>query len=333
MTRTKNSLARLAVAIRTTLADGHTRLPCVTLPRSAWQYCDKYLRQISRARERGWYLAAANLERDLRYDVAQVRAELIDIEQQLANAPPTDKMVSAAEVYQDLVALGEEFTDWSYDRANRTLSVTTSPIELEGIHLGPFEIRLHWDRIHSGGADTYRVIALDPRPAATRDDVTHPHVRQEELCEGDGRQPIRRALSERRLLDFFLLVSNLLKSYNAESPFVSLADWFAESCADCGTLVDEDDRYVCTECECSLCDECRRSCANCGDSSCSDCVGPCAGCDDQFCQSCLQRCGTCRALCCSGCLDEQERCTHCHEQEPEESEVSADGLGQAALSA
>jgi hypothetical protein len=330
MTRTKNSLARLAVTIRAAIAGGHACLPRITLPRMAWQYCDDYLRQISRARERGWYLAAANRERDLRYEVARVRAELAEIEQQLGTAPTTDKVVPAAEVYRDLVGLGAEFEDWSFDRCERTVSVTTAPIELEGIYLGPFMIRLHWDRVRGAGADTYQVLALDPRPAATRDDVTHPHVRQEELCEGEGRLPIRRALAEGRLLDFFLLVSNLLNSYNAESPFVSLADWFAESCADCGTFVNRDERYVCSACERSLCDECQLSCGGCGDSFCSDCLGPCEGCHDQYCQSCLQRCGECRALRCHDCLDDQERCNDCHEQEPE---VPADGLGQAALSA
>ena len=285
MSRSNTYLARAAIAIRAAAAGNPARPTSAELPRTAWQYCDDLVRKIRRAIERGWYLAAAELAFNLRYEVARLRAELGELDQQFTTS--ADHVVSATEIYRDLMALGDEFSEWSCDRATKTLSVTTAPIELEGIYLGPFEIRLHWDRIRSGGADAYQVVALDPRPSATRDDVTHPHVRQEELCEGEGRQPIRRALAEGRLLDFFLLVSNLLQSYNAESPFVALADWFAESCADCGSLVDEEDRYVCTECDSSLCDECQRQCSNCGDSFCSDCVGPCEGCDDQFCQSCL----------------------------------------------
>ena len=335
MSGKNTALARAAIAIRAAVAGNPARPSSAELPRSAWQYCDDLVRKIRKATDHGWQLAVAELACNLRYEVARVRAELAEINQQLSNTPAMEKVASAAEIHRDLVALGDEFSDWSCDRANRTLSVTTAPIELAGVYLGPFEIRLYWDRIRGGDADTYRVVALDPRPSATRDDVTHPHVRQEELCEGEGRQPIRLALAEGRLLDFFLLVSNLLKSYNAESPFVSLADWFAESCADCGSLVDPEEHYVCTECESSLCDECQLSCGGCGDTFCSDCVGACDGCDDQFCQSCLRRCGSCRAHRCSNCLDDQERCNHCHEQILEDpgAAVPANGLGQAALSA
>jgi hypothetical protein len=335
MTRRPIQLARLAIAIRAAAASDVARPFSAELPRSAWQRCEELGRQLGRARQRGWSLAAAALEGDLRYARARVHAELEELDRQLAPATGYARAASATDIHRDLSVLGDEFSDWSCDRAQKTLSVTTAPIELEGIYLGPFEIRLHWDRMRRDAADTYRVIALDPRPSATRDDVTHPHVREEELCEGEGRQPIRRALAEGRVLDFFLLVSNVLKSYNPASPFVSLADWFAESCADCESLVDDEERWVCSKCENSLCAECQRQCANCGDSFCSDCVGSCSGCRDQICQSCLQRCGKCRALRCSGCLDELERCNNCHEPIPDESGVaiSADSLGQAALSA
>jgi hypothetical protein len=334
MTRRPTQLTRLAIAIRAAAASDVPRPCSAELPRSAWQRCEELARQVCRARELGWCLAAAACEGDLRYALARVHAELEELDRQLAPATGFARVASATDVHRDLSALGDEFGDWSCDRAKRTLSVITAPIELEGVYLGPFEIRLHWDRIRREAVDTYRVIALDPRPSATRDDVTHPHVREEELCEGEGRQPIRRALAEGRVLDFFLLVSNVLKSYNPASPFVSLADWFAESCADCESLVDDEERYVCTKCESSLCAECQRSCAHCGDSFCSDCVASCDGCDDQFCQSCLQRCGKCHARRCSGCLDDQERCDNCHEPILDDSRVaiSADGLGQTALS-
>jgi hypothetical protein len=269
MSRNNVTLARAAIAIRAALASEPARSFPDELPRNAWQRCENLLRQIHCARQRGWCLAAADREDDLRYGLARVRAELADLDQQLLTLVAPHSLASATEIYRDLAVLEDEFSDWSYDRANRILSVTTAPVELEGIYLGPFDIRLHWNRIARAGADTYRVVALDPRPAAVRDDVTHPHVRDEELCEGEGREPIRRALAEGRLLDFFLLVSNLLHSYNAESPFVSLADWFAECCADCDTFVSRDERYICTRCESSLCEGCQLTCGACCDSFCS----------------------------------------------------------------
>jgi hypothetical protein len=48
----------------------------------------------------------------------------------------------------------------------------------------------------TSGEPAYRVIAKDAHPAESRENVTHPHVMDEVLCEGDGKHGIRRALSE-----------------------------------------------------------------------------------------------------------------------------------------
>jgi hypothetical protein len=328
---TRRLLARMAITIRAALAAYPHRPRVLELPCTTSQKCQELARQIQRARGRGWELAAADLEVDLRYSLAQVRAELSVLDERLAAPTGVRPVASASEIYEDLVALEEEFATWSIDPRGKILAVTTSPIELEGIALGQFEVRLNWERIGDPGDLPYRCVALDPRPAAARDDVTHPHVRGQELCEGEGRAPIRRALAEGRVLDFFHLVSNLLQSYNPDSPYVTLVDWFARPCADCGLLVDDEDEFACTECESRLCDECRRSCGTCGDSFCNDCLGPCEGCDDQFCSSCLPRCAECRARRCRNCLDDQERCERCHDQA--DPAISTDGLGQTPVSA
>src|SRR5690606_20967014 len=108
------------------------------------------------------------------------------------------------------------------DRAGR-LSVTTEPITLEGVYLGPFRIELDVDDLAAGECADYRVIALEPNPAASNCDVTHPHIQDEQLCEGEGRPLIRRALGEGRILDFFEFVASVLRAYNPESPYVSLS--------------------------------------------------------------------------------------------------------------
>ena len=167
MSGKNTALARAAIAIRAAVAGNPARPSSAELPRSAWQYCDDLVRKIRKTTDHGWQLAVAELACSLRYEVARVRAELADIDQQLAIATAADSVPLATDIHRDLAALGDEFSCWSCDRANKTLSVTTSPIELAGIYLGPFEIRLNWDRIRGGDADTYRVIALDPRPSAT----------------------------------------------------------------------------------------------------------------------------------------------------------------------
>ena len=173
-----------------------------------------------------------------------LHGELISIDRLLE--PQRHELRSAwiIDIYADLVALDEEFAEVSFDRRGQTISVTTEPIELEGVYLGPFEIRLDWSDLAEGHPGNYRVIAVDANPAAANESVTHPHVQDEAVCEGEGRQPIRKALEQGRLLDFFVIVANLLRTYNSDSPYVSLSDWHGVECADCGTTVSDDDRLT-----------------------------------------------------------------------------------------
>jgi hypothetical protein len=67
--------------------------------------------------------------------------------------------------------------------------------------------------------------------------VTHPHVCNGQLCEGDGAAPIKAALGSGRLLDFFVLVGQILETYNDASAHVTLDNWEGRSCNDCGTNV------------------------------------------------------------------------------------------------
>ena len=127
----------------------------------------------------------------------------------------------------------QEFGEVEIDLKAHELAVTTETIELEGVVLGEFQIRLTWTEI-GHGSQPYRVVALDPHPAARRDDVTHPHVQDERLCEGEGRSAIAAALAEGRLYEFFLLVDQLLHNYGRGSGFVEMDDWEGVPCSDCG---------------------------------------------------------------------------------------------------
>ena len=54
-------------------------------------------------------------------------------------------------------------TTWTTTCATTGSALTTEPIELAGVELGPFEIRLEWTT--TGDEPAYRVIAKDPHPA------------------------------------------------------------------------------------------------------------------------------------------------------------------------
>jgi hypothetical protein len=338
MTSIDKRLLRLAVAIHTSLTRSNLQDRFIDLSHISWQRCVDLVRQIRRAQLRGWHLAAQSLATDLRLAIPSLQSELSNLLSELPADPPHKKLMTIGDIYQDLLALSEEFEEMAFDMKRRWLLITTEPIELEGIYLGPFQIRLQLDRPLAREAPAYRVIARDPHPAESRDNVTHPHVLDEVLCEGDGKHAIRQALAQGRLLDFFSLVAGVLRNYNPESSFVELAMWYGQACSDCGTLVSEDERFTCQRCGETVCGECELCCPACEDSACSNCVAACAACDETFCSHCLRRCVDCHECVCSGCL-EDERCPNCHGNEELESiddaaltagaAVQPHGLGQA----
>ena len=240
--------------------------------------------------------------------------------------PTTDDshVASSRDIHADLVALYKEFDSASFDLRRHTVSATTEPIELEGTYLGPFEIRLDWNELGNGSSHHYQVIALDANPAATNESVTHPHVQDEAVCEGEGRPLIREALKQGRLFDFFVIVANLLRTYNSGSPYVSLAEWHGVACTDCGTTVCDDERWTCEECETTVCGECYFNCPGCDHIYCSECVTRCEDCDESHCGACLKQCSRCHEPFCKGCLQDNERCSNCHDQETTEEPILAD---------
>ena len=316
MTRNEKMLTRLVIAIYEQLTTEHST--GVDLPTATWQQSERLLKRMRRARQRGWQLAAQRLQYELQEMLRRLHGELIAIDHLLEPQRNEIHRASIIDIHADLVALYEEFDDVSFDRRGKSISVTTESIELDDVYLGQFEIRLEWSDLAEGHPHNYRVIALNANPAAANDSVTHPHVQDEAVCEGDGRQPIRHALQQGRLLDFFMIVANLLRTYNADSPYVSLSDWHGVECADCGSTVGDDERWTCEKCGVYVCGDCYVSCPSCDDIFCGACVTCCSSCDTNYCSACMKRCAGCHAELCSDCLNDKERCSDCHDQESEE---------------
>ncbi len=218
-------------------------------------------------------------------------------------------------IFEELKGAQEEFEGLTYDGDENILSVTTEPIMLEDVDLGPFRISLYPGKLQEMYHKIpYYIIAVEPHPAATDDTITHPHVSNEVLCEGEGAGAIRAALEEGRLCDFFCTVRSVLQTYNPDSPYVALSSWNGTTCSDCGYVMDSEEVGYCHHCDNAVCDQCSRVCTDCGEIICSDCASRCEFCDKPLCPQCAKtECRECKALCCESCIHDG-LCPNCHEE-------------------
>ena len=234
-----------------------------------------------------------------------------------------------SEIYAELVQIEQEFGQIKFDSNKKTLSVTTEPITLENIPLGPFEVQLSIGQIAKLYSDTpYSIIALEPNPAGSNDCVTHPHVSDERLCEGDGHVAIRSAIEQGRFCDFFTLAVNILQTYNPDSPYISLDDWEGTSCYDCGCTVSDDDHYYCEYCDRDYCSECSTYCQKCDTTICLGCAYECPSCNEPVCHNCTAKCEDCERTFCKDCLDEEGLCQNCQEQRKESENEEQEQLSE-----
>lgn len=179
-----------------------------------------------------------------------------------------------------------------------------------------------------------------------RDEITHPHVNDGELCAGDAAVPIERALSEGRISDAFILIRSVLTNYNSRSPYVRLDAWDGFTCSDCGESMNREESSFCHRCERDLCETCSSYCRSCDETRCGSCLTACSNCGDYCCSSCLEEiatgeslCGNCRSVC-SNCpavvaysdLDDDGLCPPCAEEADNEETLPAPTLEEAHVS-
>jgi hypothetical protein len=267
-------------------------------------------------------LAAQRLQKQLRSNCTLLEKEAFWV----ANEPVTSGVATSglSEIRDDITALQEEFSSLQISLKSDTIAVVTETVVLEDVCLGRFQITLDWTSLNDRSAG-YTVEALDPVPACTCDAYVHPHIDGDILCAGDGKAAIAAALKQRRLLDFFILVRQVLNTYNAGSAYVQLDDWWSTECRDCGDSVSANQMCCCDNCDRDLCRHCTCSCDLCSDTFCSDCTTDCADCGFQSCAACLTECAGCTKQICERCTSDGE-CQTCYEHEEEESttEVSED---------
>jgi hypothetical protein len=280
-----------------------------SLLRSTW-------RRICRCRQRHWHLAADRLQRSLQNQARNIEHWCRPLLQpRQSSVSPPDPM----EIRRELLAIEEEFGAVEIDLKLRTIRAVTDPVALEEIELGPFAIELHASRLgHGRGSDCFRILALEPNPAASNESVTHPHVSDGVLCPGEASAPIREALNSGRLLDAFCLVRSVLSTYNAASPYVRLEDWTGVACADCGYSTDHDNLSFCPACEKDYCEECISICEICEESCCSGCLERDRQSGRYCCPSCRHTCAECERTVDHDSFDEEsELCPECRQQQEE----------------
>jgi len=248
---------------------------------------------------------------DISY-LLQKNKQLLDVSEN--NIPKLSVLVA------ELKQLQADCGDMDFDKDKNTISVVTEPIELDNIFLGPFKIRLELNKLSELHKDSpYYCIALEPNPATTDESVTHPHVSNEKLCEGDGSVAIRTALEQGRLCDFFTMIKSILNTYNLDSPYISLSDWDGTPCYDCGYTMDRENCYYCSFCDRDYCEECSSYCRLCDETVCLGCGGQCPHCEELACPNCISSCVECDDICCKDCLDDG-LCPNCIEERKSENE-------------
>jgi len=298
---------RAAVKIHEHLLGPARRTQVLALPQTAWDDLCRTAKLYRLAQRKGWQAAGRSLVQDVNYAALRVQREMETLRQTLAGLSARSSIVSTREVANELLALEGEFDEVGIDLKAHCVTALTAGIALEGIDLGRFRIVLTWSGIGHGQLP-YNVYAREPSHPPDREDIIHPHVMDHKLCEGDGAAAIKAALNAGRLSDFFVLVRQILGTYNPESAYVSLEDWGGSiSCAGCGVSMSEDDYSICERCNERICSECSWTCTACDFTVCSSCSSNCAECDDRLCNTCLTTpAGSTRNIC-QTCLEAQSQ--------------------------
>eukprot|EP00913_Durusdinium_trenchii_P010894 g10223.t1 len=121
------------------------------------------------AESRGWHGALELVRQESLTALAQLTDRLQATRNGLTAPAGRTTLATAGDIYLDLVSLQDEFVSVTAEFSRGSLSATTEPIVLEGTDLGPFEIQLNWTG--SGDPLVYRVLACEPRPAASSPDL------------------------------------------------------------------------------------------------------------------------------------------------------------------
>ncbi|MDD5458635.1 MAG: hypothetical protein PHF37_04520 [Phycisphaerae bacterium] len=266
--------------------------------------------------EKNWFCAAEHVIDKVGRDMNDFSYHLGRFKEHISRDDVPVPTIS--DIVSELLQMEQEFEQYNFNLVEKTISVTTRPIVLDDVSFGPFEIKLLLKEFNQLYKERpYRVIALEPNPAGTDENVTHPHVSHDRLCEGDGCTAIGKSLEQGRLCDFFTMVTGVLETYNPDSPYVALSDWEGYSCYDCGRTIGSEDSYYCDRCDNDFCDQCSTYCQKCDTTICLGCAYECPDCGVPVCGHCTAKCRECEETFCKDCLSDG-LCRTCEEMRKED---------------
>jgi hypothetical protein len=272
-------------------------------------------RKLSTSLSHNWLSAADDCSAGINRVVDDISYCITNLKQLLDK--PVVEIPTLSFILEELRQLQQEFGQIDFQKGEKTISVVTEPITLQDTDLGPFKIQLELKKLSElYKTSPYLCIALEPNPAATNEEVTHPHVSNERLCEGDGYTAIRAALEQARLIDFFSIVKSILNTYSPDSPYISLDDWSGVACYDCGGMIDSESTYYCYSCDRDFCESCSSYCRSCDETCCLGCGGNCPSCEEFVCRNCIKTCSECGETFCKMCM-EDDVCKNCKEEQKE----------------
>jgi hypothetical protein len=275
----------------------------------------KLAERFQLANNRGWDKAIRYLRLAIQSQLLHCKTHINDALQQLEMSGKPQVCASHSEIYAELLALRDEFAEVAIDLKQQTVNVVTEPIVIHDVELGRFRISLDWKKCAQPYAVVYCVTALEPNCPVSNSRITHPHVLNHTLCEGDAAVPLKQALHSGRLSDYFQIIQCVLRTYNSDSPYVSLGEWTGVDCHACGTHVSQDADY-CSHCDVSVCESCSSWCGHCEDPRCEACTRACSQCGIRCCRPCLRLCSECRVSVCPSCLTSNELCENCDHETP-----------------
>jgi len=221
--------------------------------------------------------------------------------------------VDKKQISEEIKCLFELFDKVRYNNGILT-AVTRSDIILEEggdyeTNFGKFTIVFNFESPDVGAE------ALTPKPCPGDSSITHPHVKNDCICTGDGYDIIHTAKDENRFSDIFIICERILQTYSPDSPHAQIESWHEEQCrcSECGDYIGSEDVYDCYNCGDLLCHSCCISCSVCDRLSCGNCYEFCETCENSYCNNhtCKEECKNCNK---EICRETQEKCNTCDKE-------------------
>jgi len=229
------------------------------------------------------------------------------------------------EAIQELTIINDAWDKVTYREG--VLSVNIGNVSLddgtEAVDLGDFILRVNLDDPMGKGVQDddrliYGLLVEAVCPIEGNSGYCHPHVKDGQLCEGDGGDIMQLALRQGRLEDYFRIVEAIVRTYNEDSPYEPLNDWYDPDrdgqslCDICEEWYSDEIIYYCSGCGVSRCRDCGTidECSSCDEWHCDECMNGCNGCGESMCKSCTVSCSCCQNSYCKKCTKECAQCSN-----------------------